>query len=89
MFNLGVGELTVLLLLALIFVGPKRLPDLGAGLGEMLARRHTGRLREPAPLLLQRRESRRWSVSDWLLVLTAVGLGVLVIWEASGRCTRP
>ena len=36
MFNLGMGEITVILLLALIFVGPKKLPDLATGLGKLI-----------------------------------------------------
>jgi len=35
-FNLGMGEITVILLLALIFLGPKKLPDLAAGLGKLI-----------------------------------------------------
>ncbi len=35
-FNLGMGEITVILLLALIFVGPKKLPELAAGLGKLI-----------------------------------------------------
>jgi Sec-independent protein translocase protein TatA len=35
-FNLGMGEITVILLLALIFIGPKKLPDLAAGLGKLI-----------------------------------------------------
>src|SRR3954452_8883331 len=30
------GEITVILLLALIFLGPKKLPDLAAGLGKLI-----------------------------------------------------
>lgn len=36
MFNLGAGEITVILLLALIFLGPKKLPDLASGLGKLI-----------------------------------------------------
>lgn len=36
MFNLGPGEITVILLLALIFLGPKRLPELASGLGKII-----------------------------------------------------
>jgi sec-independent protein translocase protein TatB len=36
MFNLGMGEITVILLLALIFLGPGKLPDLAAGLGKII-----------------------------------------------------
>lgn len=36
MFNLGMGEITVILLLAIIFLGPKRLPDVATGLGKLI-----------------------------------------------------
>jgi sec-independent protein translocase protein TatB len=35
-FNLGMGEITVILLLAIIFLGPKKLPDLASGLGKII-----------------------------------------------------
>jgi sec-independent protein translocase protein TatB len=35
-FNLGAVEITVILLLALIFLGPKKLPDLASGLGKLI-----------------------------------------------------
>jgi Tat protein translocase TatB subunit len=35
-FNLGMGEITVILLLALIFLGPKKLPELASGLGKII-----------------------------------------------------
>jgi sec-independent protein translocase protein TatB len=35
-FNLGAGEITVILVLALIFLGPKKLPDLATGLGKLI-----------------------------------------------------
>jgi sec-independent protein translocase protein TatB len=35
-FNLGMGEITVILLLALIFLGPKKLPELATGLGKLI-----------------------------------------------------
>ena len=34
MFNLGFGELLIIFLIALIFVGPKRLPELARALGK-------------------------------------------------------
>jgi Tat protein translocase TatB subunit len=34
--NLGWGEITLILVLALIFIGPKKLPDLAAGLGKLI-----------------------------------------------------
>jgi sec-independent protein translocase protein TatB len=35
-FNLGMGEITVIVLLALIFLGPKKLPELASGLGKLI-----------------------------------------------------
>ena len=34
MFGLGIGEILVILVIALIFVGPKKLPGLAKGLGK-------------------------------------------------------
>ncbi|MCO4756204.1 MAG: twin-arginine translocase TatA/TatE family subunit [Bacteriovoracaceae bacterium] len=34
MFGLGVGEIVVILFIALIFIGPKKLPELARGLGK-------------------------------------------------------
>ena len=34
MFGLGFGELLVVFLIALIFIGPKKLPELAKGLGK-------------------------------------------------------
>lgn len=34
MFGLGVGEIVVVLVIALIFIGPKKLPGLAKGLGK-------------------------------------------------------
>jgi sec-independent protein translocase protein TatB len=36
MFNLGMGEITVILLLALLFLGPSKLPELATGLGRLI-----------------------------------------------------
>ena len=36
MFNLGAGEITVILLLALIFLGPSKLPELATSLGKLI-----------------------------------------------------
>jgi sec-independent protein translocase protein TatB len=35
-FNLGIGEITVILLLALIFLGPSKLPEMASGLGRLI-----------------------------------------------------
>jgi len=35
-FNLGAGEITVILVLALIFIGPKQLPELASKLGKVI-----------------------------------------------------
>ncbi len=34
MFGLGIGEVVVILFVALIFIGPKKLPELAKGLGK-------------------------------------------------------
>jgi TatA/E family protein of Tat protein translocase len=34
MFGLGFGELVVIFIIALIFIGPKKLPELAKGLGK-------------------------------------------------------
>lgn len=34
MFGLGIGEIAVILFVALIFIGPKKLPGLARGLGK-------------------------------------------------------
>lgn len=36
MFGLGIGEIVVVLVIALIFIGPKKLPGLAKGLGKGL-----------------------------------------------------
>ena len=36
MFGLGMGELLVILAIALLFLGPKKLPDLAASLGKAI-----------------------------------------------------
>ena len=71
-FNLSVGELVMLGLLLLIFFDRKKLPDLASSLGEDIQRfrerqQHAPRLQ----LLLRRTSLRRWTVSDWLLAISA------------------
>lgn len=36
MFNLGVSEILVILVLVLVFLGPKQLPELASGIGKMI-----------------------------------------------------
>jgi TatA/E family protein of Tat protein translocase len=36
MFGLGIGEVIIILFIALIFIGPKKLPELAKGLGKGL-----------------------------------------------------
>lgn len=36
MFGLGMGEVLLILLLAVVFIGPKKLPDLARSLGKSL-----------------------------------------------------
>src|SRR2546430_16830939 len=35
-FNLGMSEIVVILVVALVFLGPKKLPELASGLGKMI-----------------------------------------------------
>ena len=64
------GEVTVLLLLGLIFLGPKTLPELGRGLREQAwtLRGETRVASRPS-----------WSRSDWVVVIVALLLGSLAL----------
>ena len=57
------GEITMILLIALIFTGPKKVSDLGAWLRE----------RQSSP------DAPRWSWSDWLLVSAALASGATAL----------
>jgi Sec-independent protein translocase protein TatA len=72
-FNLGAGELTVLFLLAVIFLGPHKLPDLAQLLGD--------RLQEARANVRPRRPTSRdeWSRADWLLVGAVLATGSLAL----------
>lgn len=67
MFNLGAGEISVLVLLGLIFLGPRKLPDLAAGLAALVRAKRT------AP------HAPRWSWSDWLLLCAALASGATAL----------
>jgi hypothetical protein len=73
-FNLGVGELTVIALLLVIFLGPSTLPDLAQGLARAVRGERDAEIFEP-----------RWAKSDWLLVGAVAILAVLVLTMASVR----
>jgi sec-independent protein translocase protein TatA len=48
-FNVGPGELIVVLVIALLVLGPKRLPDAGRALGSGLRNFKRGLVEEPPP----------------------------------------
>ena len=48
MGSLGPAELIIIALIALLIFGPKKLPDLGAGLGKAI-RDFKGAIKEPEP----------------------------------------
>jgi hypothetical protein len=65
-FNLGPGEVTVLVLLGLIFFGPKRLPEIGEGLREQVWRLRERTRNDPR---------RQWTWSDWFAASVALVVG--------------
>jgi hypothetical protein len=70
-FNLGAGEITVLGLLVLIFLGPKDLPNSIESLGASISERLRFRISAPTP--------RRWAWSDWVLVIAACASGAIAL----------
>jgi sec-independent protein translocase protein TatA len=85
-FGMGFGELVLILVIVVVVFGRTRLPQLGADLENGVKRfRDALQNREPPRLLLQKREPRRWKLTDWLLVLAALALVVLVIANAVSR----
>ncbi|HEY7376403.1 MAG TPA: hypothetical protein VIF57_29865 [Polyangia bacterium] len=68
MFNLGAGEVVVLLLFAVIFLGPRKLSELAP------------RLRGPTATPLVP----RWSWSDWLLTCAALLTGAVALLLSAG-----
>lgn len=83
---MGFGELVLILVIVAVVFGATKLPQIGDGLGNGVSR-----FRESLPdaerprLLLQRRGPRRWTRSDWALLLAAVTLAVAVIANALSR----
>jgi len=73
-FNLGFGELLLVLIITVVIFGATKLPQIGDVLGNRNA--------DP-PRLLLRRDSRRWTRSDWALVVAAVGLVALAVANAA------
>jgi len=87
-FNLGVGEIVLLVLLGLIFLGPSKLPQLGGGLRDSMERfreQHEGMQRMHPRL--RRIERPSWSFSDWMLILSAFALGAAVLANALMQAT--
>jgi sec-independent protein translocase protein TatA len=81
--GMGFGELVLLLIIVVVVFGATRLPQIGDGLENGIKRfRENLQSTERPRLLLRRREPRRWTISDWLLVLAAVAFAAAVIANA-------
>lgn len=88
-FGMSLGELVLILVIVVVVFGATKLPQLGEGLENGIRRfRESQRTTERPRLLLQRREPRRWKLTDWVLVLAAVALGAAVITNAALRAAR-
>lgn len=70
MFGLGVGEIVIILVVALIFIGPKKLPELARGLGKGLrefqnaAKGISETIHNPTPSEPQKLDDSRHEVSQ-------------------------
>jgi hypothetical protein len=62
MFNFGVGDLTIIVVVAMVFIGSKHLVQVG----------RESRDRSPG-----HRERPPWKASEWLLVAVTVVVGLL------------
>ena len=58
MGSLGPAELIIIALIALLIFGPKKLPDLGAGLGKAI-RDFKGAIKEPEPAKEEKKEEKK------------------------------
>lgn len=85
-FGFGFGELVLILVIVVVVFGANRLPRIGDALESGVKRfRDSPPNAERPRLLLQRRWPRRWTRSDWLLVIAAVALAVAVVANAATR----
>jgi TatA/E family protein of Tat protein translocase len=87
-FGMGFGELVLILVIVVVVFGATKLPQLGDGLGESVRRLQERQQLERPHLLLRRRSSRRWTISDWLLVVAAIAVGTFVIANALRAAVR-
>jgi mttA/Hcf106 family len=82
-FGMGFGELVLILAIVVVVFGATKLPE--DGLGDQIRRfRERPRRLEPFPRqrprpLLRRRSVRRWTVSDWVVVVAAVAAGAVAL----------
>jgi sec-independent protein translocase protein TatA len=83
-FGMGFGELVLITVIVVVVFGATKLPQLGDGLESSVKRfRDSIQSAQRPRLLLQSRERRRWTLSDWLLLVTAVALAAAVIANAA------
>jgi hypothetical protein len=84
-FNLGLGEVTVIALLLLIFLGPATLPDLAQAFRRDLNGRRGPRHADPRFADRRFAEPGRWRLSDWLLVAAVTVLAGMALALADVR----